>query len=162
MDTDNIDDSKLKALKTDGGFNVPTGYFEQLRTRTFEATMNASKNTHEFNIPPSYFEKSKSQILSKTIHSKPALKVWYQKPLLKYAAAALFIGTSLFAWYINTPLHSVEPTAISNEEIVNYLEQTDIREMPLTEVYVASMEIPALTTEEILTQTEDYTLTEEL
>ncbi len=162
---EHIDDSKLKALKVSGGFSVPPHYFNQLRNHVLEETVGSQKR--DLNVPEGYFERSRMAILQKTVGStpQPQLTVWYKKAFLKYAAAAVLMATiTVGFWIARQPTIPESIATISDEEILDYLEKEDMRDVPISEVSFTSISTSAVTEEEtyIINQTDEQILLEEL
>jgi hypothetical protein len=161
-ENEHIDDTKLRSLETSGGFTIPMGYFEQLPSHILAQTAGSVKVA--LPIPEGYFEQSKKAILQKTIH-KPQPTLWYKRSILHYAAAAMVVmSLSVGFWLTRQPVHStITAASISDDEIISYLSQSDLKDIPATEISFVSAN-PTLTAEEmfIINQADEQLLLEEL
>jgi hypothetical protein len=162
---DNIDESKLRSLEVSGGFSVPHGYFTQMRGFVLEQTTGAEINRGQ--VPEGYFERSKLAILQKTVGTaKSKLTVWYNRPVFRYSAAAgvLLVAGSIFLFNVSST-QNIQTASISDEEILMYLEQSDVQDVSMSEVsFAATTGDQKNTAEEtyIVNQTDEQVLLEEL
>jgi hypothetical protein len=168
-ENEEIDDSLLKHLETEGGFKVPHGYFNRLKQHVLDQTTGTPIDEQSgFQIPEGYFGQSREQILLKTtgIKANPILKVWYKRPILRYAAAAAVIMTSsILFWPFQRQDASMVQINVSDEEIIQYLGQSDVHDIPVTEVSFVSSEVEApVSVQEnyIINQTDEQSIIEEL
>ncbi|MFA9213281.1 MAG: hypothetical protein ACEQSR_05475 [Candidatus Methylacidiphilales bacterium] len=131
---ENIDDGFLKNLNAKEGFNTPDGYFEKskesiLAKTTTEPNLNLDKMEGGFTIPTNYFEENKAAILSKT--NKPqALKIALFNWKYLTGIAALFVavlGIIIFINNQNSTNLSANLNKVSNEEMIDYLANNDVR-----------------------------------
>jgi hypothetical protein len=134
---DEIDDLNLRKFGVRGGFTVPPQYFDRLRGHILEQTTGLEESLPHAGVPDGYFERSRAAILAKTSGAAPVkpLQVWYNKPLYRYAAAAVAVFTlSVIFWL---PRHSTTTAAaaaaISDEDILHYLETSDLRDITIYE-----------------------------
>lgn len=158
---ENVDDSKLRGLKVTGGFTTPPHYFSHLQNHILNRTSRA--HDYQSEVPDSYFESSRSAILQKTIGSAPVVKpltVWYQRPAYKYtAAASLMFCLSLVFWLPKQTGIAVSAANISEEEIMLYLERSDLRDVNIVDVNFTSATPASADVEQyIISQSEDQLL----
>jgi hypothetical protein len=172
-DESDTNDDMLRELDTQGGFRVPAGYFVQLNRNIRKQTAGIADETGGFTAPEAYFEISRNRILEQTTGletGKPALKIWYKRAITRYAAAAVIITGTFFSFYLpgeqKKPV-AIAQTEITDEDIIEYFEVTDVRDIPATEVSFASVTpepAVAVTPEEhyIILQTDEQSIIEEL
>lgn len=162
----------LKQLSSKGGFSVPPGYFNRLKLHVTEQTTRAESNEDNpgLKVPEHYFEQSRERILARTTgnktSSKPVLQVWYKRNITRYAAAAVVILTASIVLFVNNKQRpSFTAMKVSDEEIMQYLEYTDLREMQVTDVSFAATDagLPVTSEEQyIINQTDEQSIIEEL
>lgn len=131
---ENIDDGFLKNLNAKGGFNIPDSYFEKSKENildkiTTEPNLNLDKMEGGFTIPTNYFEENKVAILSK-INKPQARKIALFNWKYLTGIAALFIavlGIIIFINNQNSTNLSANLNKVSNEEMIDYLANNDVR-----------------------------------
>lgn len=132
---DEINDEGLKRLDVSGGFETPPLYFGHLRTHILNRTTRADQNQPA--LPDGYFEQSKAAILAKTSRKTPkTINLWYTQPVFRYAAAAGIVATlTVSLWPSRLPMEQhISAANISDEEIIHYLEQNDLRDINLSDI----------------------------
>lgn len=147
------------------GFEVPESYFSDLEIRIkqqLDATieeetaaaeayifthLNSRDNLNGFEVPNDYFEHAEQQILSKIDADQGESKVRTLKlerrnrafpNWTKYAAAVVLLMVSFFFFMDNKPSDEQQDglTAISDQEIINYLQfYADSRDVLLFSEY---------------------------
>lgn len=157
-DQEEADDTKLKGLDVNGGFTTPPQYFSHLHNHILNRTVRISSE-----VPEGYFERSRSAILQKTIGTVPVSKpltVWYRRPLYKYvAAASVMVCLSLVLWSPKQSTSTITSENISEEEIMNYLEHTDLRDVNIIDVNFSSLSPAGAEVEQyIISQSDDQLL----
>lgn len=166
-ENEHIDDSKLRSIRTSGGFTHPDDYFEQSRSSILAQVLASKSNPAQ--VDDAYFKHTRHQIILKTIGTdsdhKPVI-IWHRRPLFRYPAAAiLLLSISTGLWFNLNSGNKLSSTAnLSDEEILQYLQQTDLRDLPMTEVSFTLIDNKTTTEEEnyIINQTDEQTLLEEL
>jgi hypothetical protein len=164
-DPENVDDSKLKGLGVTGGFTTPPFYFSHLQNHILNRTSRATDFQSE--ALEDYFKQSRSAILQKTVGSatvpKP-LTVWYHRPVSRYlAAASLTICLSLVFWLPKQTATQTAAATLSEEEIMLYLERSDLRDVNMIDVNFTSASPASADVEQyIISQSEDPLLLENL
>lgn len=123
---------KLGINKGTEDFPIPNNYFSHNKQRLLNRV-----NMGGFEVKEDYFAQSKQQLLKRTKTHQPKT-VWmvWKKPLR--IAAAIILVSSL-ALFIYQTKHQPQPTAqqASDDEIVNYLLNSNMEQLPETELYVA-------------------------
>ncbi|KYG74385.1 hypothetical protein MB14_04015 [Roseivirga ehrenbergii] len=152
---------KKEQLKK-GVFNVPDGYFDKLNEKIISATSitkeegilgNEHLKGNAFTTPENYFEKLNAEILSKV---KPEAKIipLYQTTWFRsVAAAVVLIMVALLSIPKNEVSESELLSEISDEAIINYLEERQAIEYEL----LSSIEgLDAILDNMILEETSSY------
>ncbi len=153
-------DSNLKQLPVAGGFRVPEGYFDDLKVLVSYQTVFQQTQVEEEPMAEGYFESSRQQILAKTIPSKSIrISFWstaYAKPL-SLAASVILVAGVLF-WLYKPQQTTVVYPQLSEDEIIGYLQQDALREVPVEEV------VKLVPVSEIIVETdeEEYLILETL
>lgn len=163
--TERINESKLRSFEVSGGFTVPMGYFNQSKQHILNK-VGMLKEQHLMGVPQNYFEKSRASILQKTIGNtpKPLHVVWYKKYLKTYtAAASVLLIASVLLWFVK-PNKINSTHQLSDEEIMEYLNQSDLKDVPAAEmVSYTQFETSAAEAEQyILNHIETDLITDEL
>ncbi|MBW7844722.1 MAG: hypothetical protein H3C45_03570 [Bacteroidia bacterium] len=106
------------------GFDVPPNYFTESRNNILNRISKSG-----FEVPDNYFVNSQKTILQKTQKQSKSFKInacWY-------SVAAVFVAVILVLEIYNNTNSNKDFTALSNDEIENYLSQTTISDIPATE-----------------------------
>jgi len=143
-------------------FEVPNGYFDKLNKKIISATKlteeesilgNEALKKNVFSIPENYFESLNSEILSKV---KPETKVipLYQTTWFRaVAAAVVLIMVALLSMPTNQVNESDLLSDVSDEAIINYLEERQAIEYEL----LSSVEgLDAILDNMIMEETSNY------
>ncbi len=109
---------------------VPENYFHELG-RDIEARIGAEQIRQQvpaegFTVPDNYFEDLKFNILAKTANKKQPFVRKLNPNWMRYAAAAcitIAIGTGAYIKWPQADSYQDQISALSDEEILNYLEQ---------------------------------------
>ncbi|MES2558780.1 MAG: hypothetical protein V4590_03515 [Bacteroidota bacterium] len=160
-ENDHTDDSTLKALRTEGGFSVPVGYFANMRKQVLEQTTGSEAND-SFQVPDGYFDRSRAAILAQTTLKPQTVRLWYTRSLVKYAAAAMVLVTCTISllWYQQSPSNL---QSMTDDEIILYLEENGVRDIPVSEVSFVVNEAPANSEEKyLINNADEQSLIEEL
>jgi hypothetical protein len=159
---DDIDDNKITTFKGKGGFVVPDGYFDQSRNAILALALASAENPAQ--LSNDYFERSRIKILSKSTSRKAKISVWFRKPLFRYTAAAVVIfSIATIFWFQMPGTNTIDLANISDEEILEYLQTTDLKDLPMSEVSFASSTQQSTAEETyIISQTDEQTLLDEL
>lgn len=161
-ENDHIDDSNLKNLRTEGGFTVPVGYFENMRTHVLKQT-TGQETDKTFEVPEGYFEQSRTAILAQTALKPKTVRLWYTRSLAKYAAAAVVLLTSALTFVLYRQQHQPNLQSMSDDEIILYLEEEGVRDIPVSEVSFAVNEAPANGEEKyLMNNADEQSIIEEL
>lgn len=161
-ENDPIDDNKLKSLPTAGGFGVPAGYFENMRKQVLQQTTGREAEKG-FVVPDGYFEQSRQAILGLTSGKKPALRLWYTRSLVKYAAAAVVLLTSMLTFVVYKQQQQPQLESMSNDEIIRYFEEDGVPDIPVSEVSFVVNETPANGEEKyLINNADEQSIIEEL
>ncbi len=152
---EHIDTSFIQNLHPNGGFEVPEGYFVQLQ----ETILNKTSN-NGFSVPEHYFNELEERIEAKLKNPvQPKRLVIIRN--LKYAsaiAASLLIFGSLYLWLSKPQASPVDFSALSDEEIINYIEVSDIQDHKILEMAIKSESSTTKDEEEYLINTADADL----
>lgn len=161
-ENDPIDERKLKTLLTEGGFITPIGYFENMRKHVLQHTTQ-QQIEETFNVPDGYFEQSRIAILAQTVNSPQTVRLWYTRPFVKYAAAAIVVLASTLTFWVNKPQPSKDLQSMSDEEIILYFDEQGVRDIPVSEVSFAVNETPANSEEKyLMNNADEQSIIEEL
>lgn len=135
FEKENIEGELIK--NNQGGFSVPESYFEKLESDIFAKTANVG-----FTVPNGYFDTLESKITDKI--SKPKLSISYSSTYAKVLsgiAAALivisgfiFMNRNLMPNKQNKAFSKAVMDEVSDEEIITYVDESDIRESHIIDV----------------------------
>ncbi len=129
-------DFNLKQLPVEGGFKVPEGYFDDMKVLVYFQTVYQQQHTSEEPIEDEYFKQSRQNILLKTTQQKGRIKTLWPTTYAKQfsvAASALLVAGILFSIY-KPQQQAVSYPQLNEEEIIGYLQQDPMREVPVEEV----------------------------
>ncbi|MES2781043.1 MAG: hypothetical protein V4651_14215 [Bacteroidota bacterium] len=161
-ENDHTDDSNLKALRTEGGFTAPVGYFEQMRKHVLQQTTGLEADEN-FQVPVGYFDKSRMAILAKTTAKPVAIRLWYTRSFVKYAAAAVVLLTTTFSYVLYQQQSQSNLQSMTDDEIIMYLEAEGVRDIPVSEVSFVVNETPANSEEKyLMNNADEQSIIEEL
>jgi hypothetical protein len=104
-----------------GGFNVPTNYFEQLKQQVankIQLMPYTHKNNAGFNVPKGYFSQLNLAIKLKTSGKQNQLRI---KIITRYAAVAAVFFVAVFL-FLFEPTFESKPNLLTDEAIINHLQ----------------------------------------
>lgn len=161
-ENDHLDDSKLKALRTEGGFTVPVGYFENMRKHVLDQTTGPDLD-ESFQVPQGYFEQSRGAILAQTANKPKTVRLWYTRALVKYAAAAIVVVTFTLTFVLYNQQPQISLQSMTDDEIILYLEEEGVRDIPVSEVSFVVNDAPANGEEKyLMNNADEQSIIEEL
>ena len=118
----------LAALPRITPYRVPDNYFNDLTAQITATVFLDGLNQKEgsgFITPSSYFDKLQATILDQTVNTK-TIRFW-QRDLMKYAAAACFILLAASGLYVNEQ-NKVKSTELASEAILYDIDESVIIE----------------------------------
>src|SRR5690606_25708069 len=116
---------------TEAALTVPTEYFVQLQERILskvaEEKLRKKISEPGFTVPEHYFTTLQKATVDKVIRRQttPPVRSLFSRSWIRYAAAACIImalSISGYFRFINTPAESHHLDAVSDQEILSYLE----------------------------------------
>lgn len=139
--------------RSSGGYTTPDGYFEELQKTILRKTVD-----HVFTTPENYFETLETRINLKLAKPQSAqLRIIHFKKIAIGIAASLLLVSGLF--FTKNIIHSTSTSAhfseaaineLSDEEIIKYVEVSDIKDSHLAEI------LPNTNEDKTQKQVEDY------
>lgn len=130
FEKENIDEELLG--KPNEGFNVPDGYFAQLNEDIIRKTSG-----NGFTIPVGYFETLETRILKKVDKPKIIRHDFAFKQLILGIAASIIIIAGFFTvknkFYSSHQYSESKMNNLSDEEIINYVDVDDIKDLHIAE-----------------------------
>lgn len=141
------DDSNLKNLRTEGGFTVPARYFETMHRQILEQT-TLPENEKYYPVPEGYFASSREAILAKTTRKKSVIRLVFNRSYANYAVAAVVLIASTLLFLLSAPKQQTSVQNMSDEDIIQYLEEDGTRELSVSEVSFAVGNTQPITTDE--------------
>lgn len=135
-ENNNSDHSILKTLRTEGGFTVPARYFETMHRQITEQTTLLESEKY-FSVPDGYFDQLQTNILAKTTRKKSVIQFLSNRSLVKYTAAAIVLILSTLVFLLTTRQQQLSAQNMSDDDIIQYLEEEGTRELSISEVSFA-------------------------
>lgn len=144
MNTDNeqLTEAYLRSLPVSGGFTVPNGYMNRLRNHVLKAT-TGDLPEQKMQVPEGYFRDARSRILAQTVQATPTkvIPLWYRRSRIQYAAASVLLVAGMLGWLFYTgEKEAATIAAVSNEEILQYLEREGVQDLPAADVVLVAGE----------------------
>jgi hypothetical protein len=152
-----IDNQKLRKLEVTGGFTTPPGYFTVLKKHILHQTTQPVEE-YSGSVPDGYFEQSKSAILDRTTLKKKTISLNYSKIFTQYAAAAVILVISALSIKLYSSQKHGNLQSMSEQEIILYLENEDIHDIPISEVSYVLPNTSLNTEDQYITNTVDEQL----
>jgi hypothetical protein len=162
MNTDNeqLTEAYLRSLPVSGGFTVPNGYMDRLRNHVLKATVG-NLSEREMQVPEGYFKDARSRILAQTVQaaSPKVVPLWYRSTWIQYAAASVLLVAGTLGWLFYTgEKDTASMAAVSNEEILLYLEREGVQDLPAVDVVLVAGEPESGLGDAFLQEEADVTL----
>lgn len=135
-----------------GGFEVPEGYFDESQKQIL-----ARVNHGGFEVPDAYFNQNKERLLQ---HIKPQPKQFRLNKIWYAAAAVLLVAGGIF--FMMPSKQKNTSVALSDEEIINYVSNQKINDLPIEALAIQEVNITDVTTEDMIDGVDEETLLNEL
>lgn len=139
-----------------GGFEMPEGYFEASRRQVLMRIQQGG-----FDVPKDYFEESRRSLIVKTASRPTKSRIIKLHPMW-YAAAALLVASITWLVLPPTQLPMADSKNISDEDIINYVVQHDVVDVPVSMLVSTEHAVVSEQDIEIANQLDEETLLNEL